>query len=181
MVRVNKLALMIERSIDVRIAIIRILENMPKVTVKLSSYIVQSLQPLFSKETNELALSATIEALMAHQGTLLSNNFSVEDNVSKSLNAGLIDKRSKIKTSWTISSSEFIWSIENASIVNSSILNCSNNISTSFIAVFNEVASNAVQASQNGTIISGYAVTAATLGRWLDWPDELGTNTHCPR
>jgi len=142
----------------------------------ISSYIVQSLHPLFAKETNDAAISALIDALIAHQGVLLRSNGTVDDKISKLISSGLTDKRSKIKSGWALAISEIMW---NVSQVNPALIAFSKVIAKDLFSMFNEVASNAVQASQNGTIIAGYAISAATLGRWLEWQDAQLGNSSC--
>jgi hypothetical protein len=126
---------------------------------------------MFGKETNEIAISALVDGLMAHQGVLLENDSAVDDKVSKLVTSGLTDKRSKIKSGWAVAVSGVIWNIEQ-NPVNSSVIKFSNSIAKNMFNAFNEAASNAVQASQNGTIITGYAVSAAALGRWLGWQED---------
>jgi hypothetical protein len=172
--RLEKSYLQVERSVDTRVSILRILEGLPKTSTRLSTFISQSLTPLLAKETNEIAISALVEGLMAHQGVLLQNDSAVDDKVSKLVSSGLTDKRSKIKSSWAVAISGVIWDIQQ-NPVNSSVIKFSNTIARNMFNAFNEAASNAVQASQNGTIVSGYAVSAAVLRRWLSWQeDQLG-------
>jgi hypothetical protein len=172
--RLEKFYLQVERSVDTRVSILRILEGLPKTSTHLSALISQSLTPLLAKETNEIAISALVDGLMAHQGVLLQNDSAVDDKVSKLVSSGLTDKRSKIKSSWAVAISGVIWDIQQ-SPVNSSLIKFSKTIAKNMFNAFNEAASNAVQASQNGTIISGYAVSAAVLRRWLRWQeDQLG-------
>jgi hypothetical protein len=167
---------MLERFVDIRISIARIVASVPRTLVSVSSYIVQCLHPILSKETNDLAMSAMIDALIAHQGTLLEHNVAADENISNLILSGLTDKRIKIKTSWVVACSDLIWSFDKPSAVNPAIVAFTNNISKSLTAVVSEIAGNPVQASQNGTVVSGYAASAVALGRWLDWPiDDLGT------
>jgi Generalcontrol nonderepressible 1 (Gcn1) N-terminal len=121
-------------------------------------------------------MSAMIDALIAHQGMLLEHNVAADENISNLILSGLREKRNKIKTSWVLACSELIWHIDKPSAVNSAIVAFTNNISKSLMAVVSEIAGNPVQASQSGTVVSGYAASAIALGRWLDWPiDDLGT------
>ena len=130
---------------------------------------------MFAKETNDLAISALIDALMAHQGVLLTNDIAPEDKISKLISSGLTDKRAKIKSSWAVASSGIIWRANNGAEITPSLITFSKSISKSIFLVFNEVVSNPVQASQSGSITAGYAISAASLGRWLQWQDpQLG-------
>jgi hypothetical protein len=141
----------------------------------ISSLIVQSLQPMFVKETNELAISALIDALMAHQGVLLQNGSAPEDKISKLISSGLTDKRAKVKSGWAVGSSGIIWGANNGAEITPALIAFSKSISKSIFLILNEVASNPVQASQSGSIIAGYAICAASLGRWLQWQNpQLG-------
>ena len=148
---------------------------MAKALTPISSVIVQSLQPIFAKETNESAVSALIDALMAHQGVLLNSDTAPDDKVSKLIPSGLTDKRVKIKSGWAVATSRMIWNINDGVGITPALITFSKHISKHIFHVFNEVASNAVQASQSGSMTAGYAISAASLGRWLQWQDpQLG-------
>jgi hypothetical protein len=134
---------------------------------------------MFAKETNELAISALIDALMAHQAVLLQNDTAPEDKISKLISSGLTDKRAKIKSGWAVASSGIIWGTNNNAEVTSALITFSKSISKSIFLIFNEVASNPAQASQSGNITAGYAISAASLGRWLQWQNpQLGILKH---
>jgi len=166
----------IERSVDARIALIRVVEGLPKTFGPLSSFVVDSLTTVYTKETNEMAILSLTEAIMTHQAVLLEKDTAMDDKVTKLVTAGLADKRSKIKAGWATAVSHVIW---NTKAPNPSVLSFSGNIAKNLIGVFSEVAGNGVQASQNGTIIGGYTVCAATLGRWSEWQDnQLCTYPH---
>ena len=158
----------IERSVETRVAINRLIEGLPH---ELSPYIVQSLHPIFTKETSELAIPSLIDTLLKHQGSVIRSNTPMDDKILKLVSAGLTDKRSKIKSAWVVAVAEMLWDLE-PSDVNPAVVNFSKSIFKSFLNVFHEVANNAIQACQNGTIISGYAISAAALGRWLSYRDE---------
>lgn len=64
-----------------------------------------------------------------------------------------------------------LWDLE-PSDINPAVVNFSKSIFKSFLNIFHEVANNAIQACQNGTIVSGYAISAAALGKWLSYKDE---------
>lgn len=154
---------------DARIALIRVVEGLPKTSSSLSSLIVDSLTAIYAKETNEMAILAMTDAIMTHQAVLFENDTAMDDKVIKLVAAGLADKRSKIKTGWAAAVSHVIW---NTKTPNPSVVAFSKNIAKNLFGVFSEVAANGVQASQNGTIIGGYAVCAAALGRWSGWQDS---------
>lgn len=124
---------------------------------------------MFAKETNESAISALVDALITHQGNLVKNDIPVEDKITKLVCSGLIDKRSKFKSGWAVSISEMIWNI---SKVNPAAIAFSKAVAKNFFTLFNDIASNSIQASQNGTIIAGYAISAITLGKWLEWQES---------
>jgi Generalcontrol nonderepressible 1 (Gcn1) N-terminal len=132
------------------------------------------LVPLFAKETNDAATSALTDAFTAHQAILLANDVSIDEKTQKLVISGLTDKRSKIKAVWAVAVSEIIWEVDLSS-VNPSSIAFSKSIAKHLFSIFNEVTSNAVQSSQNGTITAAYAISAAALGRWLEWQDsQLG-------
>jgi len=116
-----------------------------------------------------MVTSAMIDALATHQAVLLRNDAAVDDKSLKLVSSGLTDKRSKIKSSWAVAVSGIFWTLDNKPNVNA--ITFSKSIAKNVFTVFNEVANNGVQASQNGTVISGYAISAATLGKWLEWDD----------
>jgi hypothetical protein len=160
--------------VDSRVAILRIIERSQKEPLQpISSFIVESLQAIFPKETNELAISAMTDAIMTHQAVLLEKDIVMEDKVTKLVIAGLSDKRLKVKAGWAVSVSSVIW---DAKTVTPALIAFSKNVAKGLFNVFNEVANNGLQAIQNGTIAAGYAISAATVGRWFAWQDTpLGT------
>jgi hypothetical protein len=171
----------LERAVDARISIIRVLETMPTSHLLLSSVIVQGLLPLFAKESNELAVAAMIDAMMVHQGVLLKEDSLIDEKASRLILSGTTDKRNRVKSAWAVAISQVIWSIEDPQKVNSTIVSFSKSIAKPLRNAFNEIASNAVQALQNGTLVSGYAISAATIGRWIDWEaGDLGNPLQDP-
>jgi hypothetical protein len=138
----------------------------------LSDAVVQGLLPLLSKETSEIGLSSMIDALITHQGILLKEGFSVDDKIQKYIITGLSEKRPKVKSAWAVAVSQLIWNFGEPSHVTSPVISFSKSVSKLLCSTFHEIVVNAIQASQNSAIISGYAISAATLGRWLEWDDE---------
>jgi beta-glucosidase-like glycosyl hydrolase len=166
----------VERSVDIRLTFARIIERFPQTSVSLSLSIVKSLIPLFSKETNEAAISALTQALATHQRVLLQNDVAIDDTTQKLVISGLTDKRSKIKAGWAVAMSEIIWECD-ITVVNPSSITFSKAIAKHLLNTFSEVTSNTIQSSQSGTITAAYAISAAALGRWLKWQDDqLGSS-----
>lgn len=124
-----------------------------------------------------------IEAFCAHAKVLLQHDTPLDDKSMKLVTSGLADKRAKIKTAWAVASSEIIWSSNEPATADSPIVQFSNSIAKPLFAVLSEVSNNAVQAAQSGTIISGYAAIAASLGKWMVWKnaDQLGILSRFPQ
>ena len=138
---------------------------------------MQVLQPNFAKETNELALSALIDALSAHQGMLLENDTPADHKTIKLVLSGLTDKRAKVKCVWATAISRIIWDANSTTFA---LITFSKNIAKQLFGVFSEITQNVVQASQNGTVTAGYAICAAAIARWLEWSDtELSNSSGC--
>ena len=164
----------LERSVDARVAVARLIEAMSNNRPEVSNLITQALHPLFAKETSEPAISAMIDALMVHQSVLLNEGAALDVKISTLVTSGLSERRNKLKSAWAVSISQVIWNFDDPTKVNQSVIAFSKSLGKPLCAAFHEIASNGVQAAQNGTIISGYAISAAALGRWLDWSvDEL--------
>jgi len=142
---------------------------MPKGQPQLSNVIVLGLHPLFAKETNETALTSLVDAIMAHQTVLLKDDSAVDDKTQKLIVSGVADKRAKVRSAWAVAISQLIWTFDDPDNVNESVIRFSKSLGKQLCAVFHEIASNALQAAQNGFIASGYAISAITLGRWLEW------------
>ena len=148
------------------------IEALPSNKPDLSNQIVQGLLPLFAKETNELVLSAMIDAFMLHQGVLLKDGSSMDDKLPNLMMSGLSEKRAKVKSAWVVAVSQLIWSVDEPSLATESVIALSKLLCKPLCLTFHEVVANSMQAAQNGTVISGYAISAATLGRWLEWNDD---------
>ena len=101
----------------------------------------------------------------------MRHNIPMDEKTLKLVSAGLTDKRSKIKSAWAVAVSRMLWDF-GLPEGSPPILSFSKSIAKCLANVFNDVTSNAIQASQNGTIVSGYAISAAALGPWLDWQDR---------
>ena len=142
----------------------------------LSSSVVQSLQPLFAKETNDALLIAMIESFCAHSRVLLGHNIPLDDKTMKVITVGLADKRPKIKTAWVVATSEIVWKSDQPAYPDAAIVSFSKSIAKPLFAVFREIGNNPVQATQSGTIVGGYATIAASLGKWMVWKnaEQLG-------
>ena len=113
---------------------------------------------------------------MSHEDLLLRRDIPVDDKLLKLVTSGLSDKRIRVKAAWAVATSEIIWHFDEVSDVTSSLSVFLKTVAKNLFDIFNEVANNPVQASQNGTLISAYAISAASLGRWIDWQDRgLGT------
>ena len=165
-------SLFTERSVDTRVAIVRVLAALPKTNPELSVAVAILLSQTLVKETNEMAISALIDAFMAHQGVALQHNTPMDEKSLKLVNLGLVDKRSRVRTSWALAVSEVIWNITDSSAVKPSILAFSQHIAKNLMQIFKDSTSNPLQAVQNGTISSAYAISATSLGRWLAWGDD---------
>jgi hypothetical protein len=145
----------------------------------LSSPIIQTLQPLFAKETNDVLLTALIDAFCAHITVRLSKKAPLDDKSLKLVASGLADKRAKIKTAWTVGTAHIIIKCKDdpdTAVINTPFIVFSKATIKPLFGVFNEVANNAVQATQAGTVIGGYAAIIAALVKGLQWQDmpDLG-------
>jgi hypothetical protein len=93
------------------------------------------------------------------------------------VNSGLVDKRSRVKTAWALAISDLIWNITSSSTPAAAILTFTKYIAKNLLQIFKESTNNPLQALQNGTISSVYAIGAVSLGRWLTWgDDQIGTS-----
>lgn len=164
--------LKIERSVDINLAIARYIGAVSRMSTDVSTYVVQNLVPLFAKETNEAVISAMTETLLLHQRSLLMDNKAMDESTLRLIGNGLLDKRSKVKCNWAVAVSGMIWQADCNSFSTPALITFSKALGQNLINVFNDIASNAIQASQTGIIIGAYAISAAALGRWLDWQDE---------
>jgi Generalcontrol nonderepressible 1 (Gcn1) N-terminal len=168
--------LILERLVDTRVAVTKLLESMANDSTTVSSSVIQALQPLFAKETNDALLIGMIETFCAHISVLLQNNIPLEDKSLKLVVSGLADKRAKIKTAWTVATAEILTESDEPATADAPIVVFSKATAKPLFGVLSEVANNAVQATQTGTVIGGYAVITAALGKWMVWKNapELG-------
>jgi Generalcontrol nonderepressible 1 (Gcn1) N-terminal len=141
---------------------------MPTNDALLSSAIIRDLIPLFAKESHELALTAMAEAFSLHAEIVL-RQASMEDKSSKLILSGLTDKRLRVRSTWAVAVARIIWNITDSNTVTPSLIRVCQLLERPLSAAFNEVASNPVQALQNGSLVSGYAISAAAISRWPTW------------
>lgn len=148
---------------------------MPKLSSQLSQDIANLVTQMLAKETNEIAISALIDAFMSHQSVNLKHDVAMDGKSSKLVNSGLVDKRSRVKYSWAVAVSEAIWNNTEHSKPNSAMVAFSKSVAKDLLHVLKESTSNPLQALQSGIISAAYAISAVGLGRWLSWGDnQLG-------
>ena len=169
--------LYVERSVDTRVAIIRVLAALPTTDPHLSTDIANLLAQSMAKETNDIATSALIDSFLVHQSVGLRNDIPMDEKSLRLVNSGLVDKRSRVKTAWALAISDLIWNITSSSTPAAAILTFTKYIAKNLLQIFKESTNNPLQALQNGTISSVYAIGAVSLGRWLTWgDDQIGTS-----
>ena len=151
------------------------LTAMPKLSPQLSLDIVNRVTQMLAKETNEIAISALIDAFMSHQPVNLKHDVAMDEKSLKLVNSGLVDKRSRVKCSWAVAVSKAIWNNTEHSKPNSAMVAFSKSVAKDLLHMLKEYTSNPLQALQSGNISAAYAIVAVGLGRWLSWGDnQLG-------
>jgi hypothetical protein len=167
--------LLAERSLDTRMVLVRVLAAMPKLNPQLCLDIANLVIQMLAKETNEMAISALIDAFMSHQSITLQNDIPMDEKSLKIVTSGVVDKRSRVRCSWAVAVSDAIWSHTDSSKPSSAMVAFSKAVAKDLLNTVKEYTSNPLQALQNGTISAAYAICAVSLGRWLSWGDnQLG-------
>jgi hypothetical protein len=158
-----------ERLVDTRVAVTKLLESLANNSTALSSSVIQTLQSLFAKETNDALLTGMIEAFCAHTRVLFRHNTALDDKSLKTVITGLADKRAKIKIAWAVATAEVITKSDDAPTADAPIVVFSKATAKPLFGVLSEVSNNVVQATQTGMVIGGYAVITVALGKWMTW------------
>ncbi|KAK4548898.1 hypothetical protein LTR36_008671 [Oleoguttula mirabilis] len=131
----------------------------------LSARVAQGLSAVASKEANEAAASAEMEALVRHVVYALEHDIKLEISVIDGFAKGLADKRLPMRRLWALRLSDTIWSLDDETLgkENSAVLvdACIGKL----LDIFNDVATNPIPAVQNGQVSTACAATALCLGK----------------
>jgi hypothetical protein len=131
--------------------------------------------PLALKEPNEAALDSQLLALTKQARHAFEHNVEPEAVSSECFVKGLADKRPNVRRLWALRLGDVAWNLPQAVLRTSAF--------AAFISpivgktdVFKEVASNPVQAAQNGLATAACVFTALLAGTLRDIKDAKGTS-----
>lgn len=128
---------------------------------QLASKIPQGLVAVTSKETNEVAASAEMNAIVKAVIYALQKDLTVDKTVIDAFAKGLAEKRLPLRRTWTVGLATIMWSLTEEDLSKENVAVLFDACAGKLVDAFNEVAANPSQAAQNGQV--SVACVATTL------------------
>lgn len=140
----------------------RILAQFNHISIR-SEAICKALAAFTSKETNEAALSAELQALSHHLALLITSNSQPDEKTFKacadSACRGLSDKKPAIRKAWVLMVGDFIWRTKKYHTAPQLRLFVESTV-PKLLELYQEVTSNILSATQSGVVAAGFVLTA---------------------
>ena len=136
-----------------------------KASSALATKVPQGLVAVAGKETNELAASAEMNAIVKFTVHALQTDLSVDKTVVDAFSKGLAEKRMPLRRTWTLGLATIIWSLTDEELSKNNTVAFFDPCIAKLIDSFNEVLANPSQASQNGQVSVACAATALCVSR----------------
>ncbi|KAH8425604.1 putative translational activator [Aspergillus melleus] len=133
-------------------------------SVNISKDVVQGLVPVFTRESNEIALEQEIKAFSTHLAVLVKSNVKVSDDVVNAIVKGSAEKRIPFRKLWQLNVGEVFWNADPANLVNPEVVPLVTKFLNKMKELFTEVSSNPLPSAQSGALSSAY-VFLALAGR----------------
>ena len=131
----------------------------------LAAKVPQGMVGVASKETNELAASAEMSAIVKYIVHALQRDLAVDKTVVDAFSKGIAEKRMPLRRTWTLGLSTIIWTLNDDELSKFNTAAFFDPCVGKLIDSFNEVLANPSQASQNGQVSAGCAATAIFVSR----------------
>ncbi|KAH1839292.1 hypothetical protein KXX54_003123 [Aspergillus fumigatus] len=125
-----------------------------------SKDIVQGFAPVFSRESNEVALEQEIKALCKHLTFLLQSKVKVSDDVINAVVKGIADKRIPFRKLWHLLVGDVFWRIEAPTLATSEVGPFVTKFLDKMRDLFKEVTSNPLPSAQNGSLSAAFVYLA---------------------
>lgn len=129
-------------------------------SVDLSKDVVQGLVPVFSKESNEIALEQEMKAFCKHLECLLRSLVKVSDDVVNAIVKGSSDKRISFRKLWQLNVGGVLWNIDPKALISPEIQPLVTKFISKMRELFDEVASNPLPSAQGGSLPTAYIYLA---------------------
>lgn len=129
-------------------------------TENVSKDIVQGLAPVFSRESNEVALEQEIMALCKHLAFLLQCKVKVSDDVINAIVKGIADKRIPFRKLWQLLVGDVFWRIEASTLASSEVEPFVTKFLSKMKDLFKEVTPNPLPSAQNGSLSAAFVYLA---------------------
>jgi hypothetical protein len=125
-----------------------------------SKDIVQGFAPVFSRESNEVALEQEIKALCKHLTFLLQSKVKISDDVINAVVKGIADKRIPFRKLWQLIVGDVFWHIEAPTLATSEVGPFVTKFLDKMKDLFKEVTSNPLPSAQNGSLSAAFVYLA---------------------
>ncbi|XHG02859.1 hypothetical protein AWENTII_006184 [Aspergillus wentii] len=134
----------------------------------LSKEIVQGLIPVFSRESNEVALEQEIKAFCKHLSCLVQSTVKVSDDVVNTIVKGSSDKRVPFRKLWQLSVGEVLWNADFKGQLSPEVEPFVTKFMNKMKDMFDEVSSNPLPSAQGGSLSTAYIFLALSERLNLD-------------
>ncbi|KAF1356217.1 armadillo-type protein [Delphinella strobiligena] len=140
-------------------------------TDKLATSIPQGLVAIATKEANEAAAAAEINAVAKHLRWGLKQYIAPGKETTDAFVKGLVEKRLPIRKLWALSLADTFWALPAKKLQDPNVVALIDATIGKMIDTFDEVVSNPLAATQNGQVPVACAVTALCLAKFVDLSD----------
>ncbi|KAL4986897.1 armadillo-type protein [Aspergillus falconensis] len=133
-------------------------------TSDISRDIVQGFVPVFTRESNEVALEQEIKAFAKHLTHLIQSKVKISDDVVNAIVKGSADKKIPFRRLWQLHIGQAIWQAEPETLASTEVEPFVTKFMAKLKEIFKEVSSNPLPSAQNGALFTAY-VYLALCGR----------------
>lgn len=113
-----------------------------------------------SKEANEAALYSETSTLLYYLTNGPTTGKELDKQIIDAFVKGISDKKIPTKKLWTIRLGELFWAIQDDSIVKSQLSKLAEAVIPALMDIWQETATNSMQAGQSGLVVAAYVFTA---------------------
>jgi hypothetical protein len=142
-----------------------------KPSAPLATKILQGLNALSLKETNEPAASALLSTLGTYLQYALQNDVKVEAATIDTFAKGVADKRAPMRRIWALQFAECLWQLKEKDLSNGSLASITDACTGKLVESFNDAVANPIPALQAGQVPIACATSALCISRLASIPD----------
>ena len=126
----------------------------------LSSLVIQSLVPVFARESNELALEREIKAFCQHLAYAMEPGVKIPTDAVNAIVKGSAEKKVPFRKLWQLGVGDVLWNLDGSNTAAAAAEPLVGQFVTKMNDLFKEVASNPLPSAQNGVLSTAYIFVA---------------------